>query len=127
MSRGDRLSPCERGSASIWVLAGSALIMLIAITVVSRTDATLSRHRAEFTADAAALAAASQIGVQTQPCAAAARIATTNGARLRDCRVRQADDGRSGQIAIVVTVDVRLPILGPASVQASANAARDPS
>jgi secretion/DNA translocation related TadE-like protein len=116
----------DRGSASIWVLASAALVLLIALTLVLRADATGARHRAEFTADAAALAAAAQIGVEAQPCTAAGRIAAVNGARLRSCRVTLADDGRSGQIVIVVTVDVRLPILGSDEVDARANAARDP-
>jgi secretion/DNA translocation related TadE-like protein len=120
------VSRADRGSASIWVLACSALVLLAAVTFVIRTGATLVRHRAEFAADAAALAAAAQIGVQTQPCAAAAHIAALNGARLRGCRLELSDDGRSGQVAVVVMVDARLPILGADSVRASADAARDP-
>jgi secretion/DNA translocation related TadE-like protein len=117
----------ERGSASIWVLAGAALVLLAAVTIVIRTGATLAGHRAEFAADAAALAGATQIGIQGQPCAAADRVARLNGAQLRTCRVRLAENGRSGQVAVVVVVDTVLPILGAGSVQASADAARDPA
>ena len=66
-----RAGPADRGSASIWVLACAALLLVVAATVAIRASATLARHRAESAADEAALAAAAQIGVGAQPCDAA--------------------------------------------------------
>jgi len=53
----------ERGSATIWVLACCALVMLVGFLGVARTQAVLARHRAGAAADLAALAGAGRIGV----------------------------------------------------------------
>jgi secretion/DNA translocation related TadE-like protein len=115
----------ERGSASIWVLTGAALVLLIAVTTMVRTSAVLARHRAEFTADAAALAAAAQIGVSENACAAATQIAQASGARVRSCVLVIDVGGRSGTVEIGIEVDVRLPLVGAGRVVASARARRD--
>ena len=117
----------EQGSASIWVLACAALLFLVALTIVIRTSATLARHRAETAADAAALAAAGQIGVSESPCATATRIAGANGAVLRSCQLTLAANARSGQVAVVVGIDVNLPFVGHSVAMARARAQRDPS
>jgi secretion/DNA translocation related TadE-like protein len=117
----------ERGSASIWVMAGTALLLVVALTVTVRGTAILARHRAETAADAAALAAAAQIGVGLDPCAAAATIATANDAQMRSCRLELLNNGRSGRVLVTVTAVVHLPFLGPGTVSASARAQRDPA
>ena len=117
----------DRGSASIWVLACCALLMVIGGVITVRGLAVLARHRAESGADLAALAAAGRIGVASDECLAAARIARINGAALRECAVRVTPDGRSGQVTVSVAVRVRLPIVGARQVVASARAAREPS
>jgi secretion/DNA translocation related TadE-like protein len=87
----------------------------------------LARHRVEAAADLAALAAAGQIGVASDPCRAAARIAAANGAGLRACAATLADDGRSGSVTVTVGQSVRLPLLGVRDVIARARAIRDPA
>jgi secretion/DNA translocation related TadE-like protein len=114
----------DRGSASIWVLAGGALLILVAMVAILRGTATLARHRAETAADASALAAAAQIGVSSQPCAAAATIAAANDASLSACHLDLASDGRSGQVQITVSVEVHLPVLGADKLHAGARAER---
>jgi secretion/DNA translocation related TadE-like protein len=116
----------EHGSASIWVVACCALLMSIAGAVTVRTLAVLARHRAETSADLAALAGAGQIGVGGRACAAAARVAARNGARLRTCVVRLAPDGRSGTVSVRVEMAARLPIVGSREILATARAAREP-
>lgn len=118
--------PTDRGSATIWVVAASALLLVIAVVLTVRSHAVVVRHRAEFAADAAALAAAGQIGVSAQPCRAAQIVATANGGTVRRCIVNLAPDGRSGQVSVTVALAVNLPIAGRNVVQASARAARDP-
>jgi secretion/DNA translocation related TadE-like protein len=114
----------ERGSAAIWVLACCALLMVVTGAATVRALAVLARHRAESSADLAALAAAGQIGVGDAACAFAARDARSNGARLRSCTVRLDAGGRSGSVRVAVLVTVRLPVVGACSVTASARAAR---
>jgi secretion/DNA translocation related TadE-like protein len=114
----------DRGSATIWVLAAATLVLALATAVALRTAAVLARHRASAAADAAALAAADQIGVGDQPCAAAARSAAANGARLLTCTPDLAVDGRSGTVTVIVARSVDLPVVGVQTVRARARAER---
>jgi secretion/DNA translocation related TadE-like protein len=103
------------------------LLIAVAGAGVLRTAAVLARHRVEAAADLAALAAAGQIGVASDPCGAAGRIAAANGATLRRCVTTLAGDGRSGSVTVTVGQSVRLPLLGPHDVSARARAVRDPA
>jgi secretion/DNA translocation related TadE-like protein len=114
----------DRGSASILVLAGAALVLVVGLVVGVRTTAVLARHRAESAADLAALAAAGQIGVGTAPCAAAATIAAANAATLVSCMPSLSADGRSGSVIVLVRVQAHLPMVGYRSIQAQARAGR---
>jgi secretion/DNA translocation related TadE-like protein len=116
----------ERGSASVFVLAGAALVLVIGLVVAVRTSAILARHRAESAADLAALAAAGQIGVGPAPCAVAATIAVANAATLVSCTPLLDADGRSGTVVVQVRVAAHLPMVGDRSVQAQARAGRLP-
>jgi secretion/DNA translocation related TadE-like protein len=116
---------CERGSATIWVLACCALVMLLGYLGVARTETVLARHRADAAADLAALAAAGRLGVGTDVCDAASELAAANGAAVRSCSVRLAADGRSGTVRIQVAVTVQLPFAGARTVVASARAGRE--
>jgi secretion/DNA translocation related TadE-like protein len=116
----------DRGSASIWVLTCAALVLVVGIAVVLRTGAVLARHRGDGAADAAALAAATQIGVSDSICPSAQRIAVANGATLLSCVAMLAADGRSGSVEVQVGVQIRLPVLGAQMVTASARAGRAP-
>lgn len=117
-------SRADRGSASVWVLACSALVLLIGVATSMRTAAVLARHRAESAADFAALAAAGRIGVGGDGCAAAAALAAANGATLVRCRANLEPDGRTGTVDVTVSLAVRLPVLGAERVVATARAGR---
>jgi secretion/DNA translocation related TadE-like protein len=114
----------ERGSASIWVLAVSSLLLVVAGVVTVRGLAVLARHRAESAADLAALAAAARIGLGGAPCAAAGPIAAANGAGLRSCAAHLSADGRSGEVLVRVVLRAHLPGVGGREVVASARAGR---
>ncbi len=117
----------DLGSASVWVVSCCALLMVVAGIATIRTLAVLARHRAEASADLAVLAAAGQIGVTDDQCAAAARIAHRNGARVRACTVRLAPDGRSGTVSVSIGLTARLPVVGAEEIVATARAAREPA
>jgi secretion/DNA translocation related TadE-like protein len=112
------------GSASVWVLACSALVLLIGVATSMRTSAVLARHRAESAADFAALAAAGRIGLGGDGCAAAAALAAANGATLVSCRAELGPDGRTGTVDVSVSLAVRLPVLGAERVIVTARAGR---
>jgi secretion/DNA translocation related TadE-like protein len=110
----------DQGSASIWVLAGSILVLTLTVAVLLRTAGILARHRAETAADLAALAAATSIGHSEQTCRAAGLIAAENRATLVACSSVLSVDGRSG--TVTVGVDVRAQLLGWGVVRATASA-----
>lgn len=114
----------DRGSASVWVLACSALVLLIGVATSMRTAAVLARHRAESAADFAALAAVERIGLGGDGCAAAAALAAANGAALVACRANLGPDGRTGTVDVKVSLAVQLPVLGAERVIATARAGR---
>ncbi|MFN2518871.1 MAG: Rv3654c family TadE-like protein [Jatrophihabitantaceae bacterium] len=118
------MKPSERGSASIWVVACCPLLLALAFASVVRTTAVIARHRAESTADLAALAGAGQIGISDGVCPAAARIAEANGATVLQCAPSLAPGGRSGTVTVRLRMRVRLPVLGFREVLASARAGR---
>lgn len=117
----------ERGSATLWLISGCLLLFLAGSVVTLRASAVLARHRAETAADLAALAAATRIGTGTDPCAAARRIATANGASLLACRAVLAADGRTGTVDVRAQVTMRLPALGSRQASATARAGRFPA
>ncbi|HZC71212.1 MAG TPA: Rv3654c family TadE-like protein [Jatrophihabitans sp.] len=126
LGRHGRCRRADRGSATIWVVACCALLMTMAGAATVRALAVLARHRAEASADLAALAAAGRIGVGGDACEAAARVAGRNAARLRTCTVQLAPDGRSGTVSVSVALTARLPLVGSRQVVATARAAREP-
>ncbi|WP_375484639.1 Rv3654c family TadE-like protein [uncultured Jatrophihabitans sp.] len=125
--RGADRSGADGGSATLWVVACIALLLLVTEVAVVRAAAVVARHRAESGADLAALAAAGRIGVGGDACAAAARVAAANGVRLQACAVRLAADGRSGSVRTRVTLRVHLPVVGARQVVAGARAGRLPA
>lgn len=114
----------EAGSASIWVLACVALLLVVAGAITVRGVAVLARHRAESAADLAALAGAGQIGVSDRICSAVEATAARNRATVRACTTSIAPDGRSGTVLVRVAVPVDLPVVGRQLVVASARAGR---
>ncbi|TFV48548.1 Rv3654c family TadE-like protein [Blastococcus sp. TF02A_35] len=107
----------ERGAATVWVLALSAVVVLVGAAAVLAGVATVARHRAGAAADLAALAGAGRAVVgDADPCAAAGRIAEDNGAALAGCRVEPGS---------VVVVEVRVTVgLGRLGVHEALGRAR---
>lgn len=115
----------QRGSASIRVLAGSALVIFATLVVQVRLAATFARHRVESAADLAALAAASGIGTSAAPCESAARIARLNAGRVTYCALDLDDSGRAGTVRVRISGEMHVVGIGVRQVTASARAARD--
>jgi secretion/DNA translocation related TadE-like protein len=108
----------ERGSATVWVLILSAVLVTIATAAVLLGMGVVARHRAATAADLAALAGASRAVVgDPDPCAMAAEIAAANGAGLTGCELEP------GSI-VAVEVRVALPLgrLGTHDARARARA-----
>ncbi len=114
----------EQGSAAIWVLAASSLLLLVGLAGAMRAGAVTARHQAQTAADLAALAAAGQIGVGPDPCAAARSIAAANSASLTGCELTLDGSGRNGEVVVRVAAQVGLGPFGTSTVTASARAGR---
>jgi secretion/DNA translocation related TadE-like protein len=117
----------DRGSATIWLLTCSTLVLLLALVVAIRAAAALARHEAETAADLAALAAAGRIGYVGDAagiCAAAEAIVTANGGLLLACSAALQPDGLAGTVSVRAAVSARLPVVGHVRASASARAAR---
>jgi secretion/DNA translocation related TadE-like protein len=121
------VTPRDRGSASLWLVAACLLLFLVGSVGTLRATAVLARHRAETAADLAALAAATRLGTGADACAAARTVVWANGARLDTCRVTLAPRGRGGTVDVRATVSVRLPVVGARHATATARAGRLPA
>ena len=129
MTQADRRRADEDGSASVWVLASGALVVLVALIAVVRGTAVMVRERAEAAADVAALAAAGGIGIDTSTsaiCQRAGSVARANRASVGRCIVALGGDGRTGTVDITVVVTARLLGVGTVSSSARARAGRLP-
>lgn len=108
----------DRGSATVWVLALSGVLLSLGAAAVVVLTAVAARHQAEAAADLAALAAAgSAVSGSADPCAAAASIASANRAVLQACSVDAGD-----VVQVRVGVRVTLASLGVRWAHASARA-----
>ncbi|GGF49588.1 hypothetical protein GCM10011519_24400 [Marmoricola endophyticus] len=94
----------ERGAASVLTVALVALLAVVALTAAGMTALVAGHRRAQAAADLAALAGASALQDAADGCMAAARVATSNGARLVSCTVRGQE--------VVVAVEVRSGAIG---------------
>jgi len=95
----------DRGSATVWAAAVSALVWVASTAAVSYGTAAVGRHRAETAADLAALAAALRVpDGEAAACESAAIVASYNGGALRGCRIAGQD--------VEVEVSRRLRIAG---------------
>ena len=98
----------EQGSATVWVLALSGVLAVVALTVVLLAAAVNRRPRAGAAADLSALAAAAAAATgHPDGCTAAAQVAEANGGELTTCVV-----DRTAVAEVVVRVPVRLGGLG---------------
>jgi secretion/DNA translocation related TadE-like protein len=108
----------ERGSATVWVIALSAVLAVVGAAVVLVGAATVARHRAGTAADLAALAGAGRAAWgEPGGCELAAQVATANSATLVSCSV---DAGAVVEVRVIVPV--RLGRLGVWSASGRARA-----
>lgn len=111
-------SPGERGSATVLMLGIVCALLTLTLSGLDLCSAVVASHRARAAVDLSALAGAGvllQGGRAGHACAAAARVAAANGARITRC---SADAGRS----LVVGVVVRPMVPGIGDAVASARA-----
>ncbi|MEZ5093261.1 Rv3654c family TadE-like protein [Nocardioides sp.] len=83
-----------RGSASLFAVTMAGVLLFVGLALTSVTALVVDHRRAQSAADLAALAGAAA----SDPCGAAARIASANRARLVGCSVLGAD--------VLVTVEL---------------------
>ena len=108
----------ERGSATVWVFALSAVLAVVGAAAVVVAVAVTARHRAGSAADLAALAAAGQAVIgDPDACAVAADVAARNGARLTSCTLQEG-----AVVAVTVSVPLRLGPLGEHAASGRARA-----
>ena len=97
MSR-SRADP-DRGSVSLFLVACLGLLLLVG-TALGVVAALVRAHRqAQAAADLSALAVASAVSRQPDPCTVGTAIARANGARLVSCDLA----GRTSTVRVVVT------------------------
>ncbi len=82
LQRSGERRAAERGSASLLAVTMAGLLVFVGGALAGVTALVVDHRRAQAAADLAALAGA---GAPSDPCGAAARIATANGARLVGC------------------------------------------
>lgn len=111
----------ERGSATIWVLAMSMVVLLVGGGAILIGVAIVARHQAGAAADLAALAAAgARLEGEDRACSRAAEIAGRNGAALEDCSLDQ--DGMA-EVSVLIEVRIGAMPTGAATAQARAGPA----
>lgn len=103
----------DRGAATVWVVGGLSVLMVVMTGVLWFGAAVVARHQAEGAADLAALAAAVvAVDGERQACAEARWVVERMGGVLRSCRL-------SGWDALV-EVDVPFGPFGSAAGRARA-------
>ncbi|MBV7293567.1 flp pilus-assembly TadE/G-like family protein [Corynebacterium sp. TAE3-ERU16] len=82
----------ERGSATLSAAVAIAAFVVLTLVLLEGVGDVLDRHRAQVSADLAAVAAATALWFGDDACAEAFRTAARNsGGELRDCQVDGAD------------------------------------
>src|SRR5262245_11256346 len=108
--------PADRdaGSGTIYVLAMTTVVVLLASAGLALGQALIARHRAAAAADLSAISAASRVlDGPAGACEAAAIVARSQGARLTMCRI----DGEVAEVTVVVQsgfLSVHYPATGAA-------------
>jgi secretion/DNA translocation related TadE-like protein len=86
----------DRGSATVWSLGLTAVLLAVFAAVLLMDQAVVARHRAGAAADLAALAAADHaLDGEAAACRLAVRVASAQGAAVLDCAI-------SGEVSDVV-------------------------
>lgn len=109
----------DRGFATLLGAFAVAALAAVAVAMLYVGGAVVARHRAQSTADLAALAAAQQhVLAAPDPCSAATEIAEAQrvGGRITRCEVDGVD------VVLTVAVPVRLGPFGVRQAVASARA-----
>jgi len=89
----------DRGSGTIYVLAMTAVVVLLTLAGLALGQAVVARHRAAAAADLSAISAASRVlNGPISACKAAALVARSQGARLITCRI----DGEVAEVTVQV-------------------------
>jgi secretion/DNA translocation related TadE-like protein len=110
----------ERGSATVVAVAMIALVVSIALGVIVVGSAVIARHRAQTSADLAALAAAGRLASGgAAACSWASSIAGAMHSVVAACRVEELD------VIVAVDVAVNLGRWGLGSAHAAARAGPD--
>lgn len=102
-SAAGRTPPDERGVATAWAVVLIAVLGMVTFMAAGATGVIGARHRAESTADLAALAGAVTARDGGEPCAAAAEVAGYNDGTLSRCTVSDR--------VVEVSVAVQTPVL----------------
>lgn len=93
----------EEGSGTVLVMAACAVLVFVLVAVTAVAGVVTDVHRARSAVDLAALAAVAPLLTGAPPdCAAAARVAAVNAARVSSCAVLG-----DGSVLVEVTVPVR--------------------
>lgn len=85
--RRSRARAAERGVSTVYALMAFVTLLMALAVVASGVRLARAQHQAAAAADLAALAGAQAVGASSDPCEAAARVASANGAQLRSCRI----------------------------------------
>lgn len=110
----------EVGSATVWVLTASALVLAAGLLATVLSAAVLTRHRAEAAADLAALAAAdAALQGRAAACARAGRVAAAGNAILVSCTLTNV----TAQVVVKVPGRGVLGRLPPVSARSRAGPA----
>ncbi|WP_459800870.1 Rv3654c family TadE-like protein [Herbidospora sp. RD11066] len=116
MSERER-SRCDRGSATVWVVAAMAVVWGLAYVFVQVGTARVAAHAARTAADLGALAAAElAIAAPQEACEHAAEVVAANDARLTSCEVV------GGVSEVTATVLLRFPGLNQREASAESRA-----
>jgi secretion/DNA translocation related TadE-like protein len=84
----------ERGSATLVAVAMMAVLLATTLGGTLVGSAVVARHRAQASADLAALAAAGRVGSGSQSaCALASSVAAANHSTVTSCAVAELDVG----------------------------------
>lgn len=102
----------DRGSATVLVAAGMAVLLVLCGAAASIGGALVARRRAASIADLSALAGALRAGAGGDACADAGRLATASGGELLFCR----------QDGVDVTVEAGVVVALAGGVRATARA-----
>lgn len=109
MTHQRRVGADERGSGTLLVVGVMAVVGVVAVVALVAACYLVAGHRARGAADLAALSGAAAYAEGHAPCPAAARLATSNGARLTRCDQVGDDVDYVVSVTVVVGVGVRVP------------------